>query len=64
MSDLQLTPARVGLILLILLLLGAIIFRVFTSSECSEVRPSSTPENGERVAPDTGVRGLRGSLQQ
>ena len=62
--DLQLTPTRVGLILLMLLLLGAIIFRVFTWSECSEVRPSNTAENGERVAPNTGVRGLRGSLQQ
>jgi hypothetical protein len=64
LSDLQLTPARVGLILLMLLLLGAIIFRVFTASEFSEVRPSSTAENGERAAPNTGVRGLRGSLQQ
>jgi hypothetical protein len=64
LSDLQLTPARVGLILLMLLLLGAIVFRVVTASEYSEVRPSSTPENGERVAPTTGVRGLRGSLLQ
>jgi hypothetical protein len=63
LSDLQLTPARVGLILLMLLLLGAIVFRVITASERSEVRPSATPENGERVAPDTGVRGLRGSLE-
>jgi hypothetical protein len=64
LSDLQLTPARVGLFLLMLLLLGAIVFRVVTASEYSEVRPSSTPENGERVAPTTGVRGLRGSLLQ
>lgn len=64
LSDLQLTPARVGLILLMLLLLGAIVFRVISTSEHSEVRPSSTPENGERVAPTTGVRGLRGSLLQ
>ena len=61
LSDLQLTPARVGLILLMLLLLGVIVFRVVTASEYREVRPSSTPE---RVAPTTGVRGLRGSLQQ
>jgi len=66
LSDLQLTPARVGLILLMLLLLGAIVFRVVTASEYREVRPSSTgtPENAERGAPTTGVRGLRGSLQQ
>jgi hypothetical protein len=64
LSDLQLTPARVGLLLLMLLLIGAIVFRVVTASEYSEVRPSSTPENGERVAPTTGVRGLRGSLLQ
>ena len=63
LSDLQLTPTRVGLILLMLLLLGAIVFRVITASEHSEVRPSTTPENGERVAPNTGVRGLRGSLE-
>jgi hypothetical protein len=64
LSDLQLTPARVGLILLMLLLLGAIVFRFVTASEYREVRPSSTPENAERGAPTTGVRGLRGSLQQ
>ena len=64
LSDLQLTPARVGLILLMLLLLGAILFRVVTAFEYSEVRPSTAPENGERVAPTTGVRGLRGSLLQ
>jgi hypothetical protein len=61
--DLQLTPTRVGLMLLMLLLLGAIVFRVITASEHREVRPSITPENGERVAPNTGVRGLRGSLE-
>jgi len=63
LSDLQLTPTRVGLILLMLLLLGAIVFRVITASEHREVRPSTTPDNSERVAPNTGVRGLRGSLE-
>ena len=62
-SDPYLTPARTGLILLALLLLGAIVFRVITASEHREVRPSTTPENSERVAPNTGVRGLRGSLE-
>ena len=64
LSDLELTPARVGLILLMVLLLGAIVFRVTTASEHSEARPSVTPENGERVTPNTGIRGLRGSLLQ
>jgi hypothetical protein len=64
LSDLQLTPARVGLLLLMLLLLGAIVFRVVAASEYPEFRPLSTRENAERVAPTTGVRGLRGSLQQ
>jgi hypothetical protein len=64
LSDLQLTPARVGLFLLMLLLLGAIFVRVITASEDSDVRPPTTPENSARVTPDAGgVRGLRGSLQ-
>ena len=63
LSDLQPTPARVGLILLMVLLLGAIVVRVITESEHREVRPPTTPENGKPVAPNTGVRGLRGSLQ-
>jgi hypothetical protein len=62
-SDLQLTPARVGLLLLVALLLGAMVVRVTIASEDSEVRPPSTPESGERVTPNTGVRGLRGSLE-
>jgi len=62
LSDLQLTPARVGLIMLMVLLLGAIIVRVITGSEHNDVRPPATPENGGRVTQDTGVRGLRGSL--
>jgi hypothetical protein len=41
LSDLQLTPARVGLILLMLLLFGAIVFRVVTASEYRRfVRPA------------------------
>ena len=62
LSDLHLTPARTGLILLTVLLLGAIIVRVITESEHNDVRPPATPENTGRVTPDTGVRGLRGSL--
>jgi hypothetical protein len=62
LSDLHLTPARTGLILLTVLLLGAIIVRVITGSEHNDVRPPATPENTGRATPDTGVRGLRGSL--
>jgi hypothetical protein len=62
LSGLHLTPARVGLIMLMVLVLGAIVVRVITASEHSDVRTPATPENGGRVTPDTGVRGLRGSL--
>jgi hypothetical protein len=61
--DRQLTPARVGLILLMVLLLGAMIVRVVTASEDREVRTPTAPEYGEQVTPNTGVKGLRGSLQ-
>ena len=61
-SNPYLTPARVGLMMLMVLLLGAIIVRVITGSEQSDVRAPATPENGGRATPDTGVRGLRGSL--
>jgi hypothetical protein len=62
LSDLHLTPARTGLIMLMVLLLGAIVVRVITGPEHSDVRTPATPENAGRVTPDTGVRGLRGSL--
>ena len=61
--DRQLTPARVGLILLMVLLLGATVVRVVTAFEDSGVRPPTAADNGEPVSPTTGVRGLRGSLQ-
>ena len=61
-SDLQLTPARTGLIMLVVLLLGLIVVRVITASEHSDVRSPATPELVGRATPDTGVRGLRGSL--
>ena len=47
-SNLYLTPARTGLIMVTLLLLGAIVVRVITVSEHSEV--------------DIGIADLRGSL--
>jgi hypothetical protein len=61
--DRHLTPARTGLILLVVLVLGAIVVRVITASEHSDVRTPTTHESVGRVSPDTGgVRGLRGSL--
>ena len=62
-SDPYLTPARTGLILLALLLLGAIVVRVITASEHSDVRTPATPESGGPVTQGTGVRGLRGSVE-
>lgn len=61
-SNLYLTPALTGLIMVTVLLLGAIVIRVITVSEHSEVRTHATPENGGRATPDMGVADLRGSL--
>lgn len=55
-----LTPVRVGLILIAVLLLGLIAARVVAVSEPSEVRTGTISESGGR--PATGVKGLRGSL--
>jgi hypothetical protein len=63
LSNFYLTPARTGLIMLTVLLLGAIVVQVVTVPEHREVRTPATAENGGRVTSDTGVRGLRGSLQ-
>jgi hypothetical protein len=62
LSNLYLTPARTGLIMVVLLLLGAIVVRVTTVSEHREVRTHTTPENGGRVTLNIGVADLRGSL--
>ena len=62
LSNLYLTPARAGLIMVTVLLVGAIIIRVITGSEHSDVRTHTTPENGGRVTLDVGVADLRGSL--
>jgi len=62
LSNLYLNPARMGLIMLTVLLLGAIVVRVITMSEHSDVRTHTTPENGGRVTLDVGVADLRGSL--
>ena len=62
LSNLYLTPARTGLIVLSVILLGAIVVRIITASEHSDVRSPTTPENGGRVTLNIGVADLRGSL--
>jgi hypothetical protein len=59
LSDLHLTPARTGLIVVAAFLLCAIIVRVITVSEHSEVRAH---EVGSQSTLDVGVADLRGSL--
>ena len=61
-SNPHLTPALAGLIMVMLLLLGAIVVRVITVPEHSEVRTHSAPENDGRGTRDIGVSDLRGSL--
>jgi hypothetical protein len=71
-SNLYLTAALLGPIMVTLLLLGAIAVRsvgpdekngrVVTVSEHSGTRTQITPENGGRVTLDIGVADLRGSL--
>jgi hypothetical protein len=59
----DLTPPRVGLILIAVLVLGVIFARVIVMSGQSEDRTDSIPETSGRATMDTGgVRGLRGSL--
>jgi hypothetical protein len=62
LSNLYLTPAQTGLLMLTVLLLGAIVVQVITVSEHSEVRTHTGPANGGRVTLDIGVADLRGSL--
>ena len=61
-SNLYLTPALIGLIMVTVLSLGAIAFRVITVPGHNVVRMHTTPENGGRVTSDSGVADLRGSL--
>lgn len=60
--DLHFTPARVGLILIAVLVFGVIFARVIMMPERAEVRTEIRPESGEPVTQGTGIRGLRGSL--
>ncbi len=62
-SNRYLTPARTGLIVITLLLLGVIFGRVITELGHSDVHThTTTRENGGGVIPDIGVADLRGSL--
>ncbi|WFU20222.1 hypothetical protein [Bradyrhizobium sp. CB3481] len=61
--DPNLTPARAGLIMIGVLVLGVIFVRVLTMSEQSEVRTDTTSGNAGRATVDVGgIKGLRGSL--
>jgi hypothetical protein len=76
-SDLTLTPALTGLVMVALLVVGAIAVRVVTASGQSEVRTHSARETRgqggldrganqratDRGNPDGGIRGLRGMLE-
>ncbi len=55
-----LTPVRVGLILVAVVVLGVIFARVIMMSGQGEDRTDSIPEKAGGVT--TGIKGLRGSL--
>jgi hypothetical protein len=57
----DLTPVRVGLILIAVLVFGVIFARVIIMSGQSEDRTDSIPEKDARTTVG-GVKGLRGSL--
>ena len=61
-SDLHLTPARTGLIIVAAFLLCAVLVRVITLTEAAAVRAPTAPENVARVTLDIGIADLRGSL--
>ncbi len=78
LSDLTLTPALTGLVMVALLLVGAIAVRLITASEQGDVRTHAiraTVSQGalnqgamnqrttDQGTSDTGIRGLRGTLQ-
>jgi hypothetical protein len=61
-SDLYLTPARTGLLIIALLLFGVIIGRAITALGESDIRTHTARANSGDVNPDIGAAGLRGSL--
>jgi len=73
LSNLHLTPVLTGLIMVTVFLLGAIVVRVTTVSEQSEVRTHTIRETGgqgtldraplDRAPLDIGVADLKGTLQ-
>ena len=61
--DPYLTPARAGLIMIAVVVLGVIFVRVIMISGHSEVRTDTPPESVGRATVDIGgIKGLRGSL--
>ena len=76
-SDLTLTPALTGLVIVALLVVGAIAVRVVTASDQREARTHAAGETRgqggldrgvnqratDRGNPDGGIRGLRGTLE-
>ena len=62
LSNLYLTPARTGLIMLTVLLLGVIVVRVITVPGRSDIRTHTPNETSGRVTLDMGTADLRGSL--
>jgi hypothetical protein len=67
LSNLYLTPARTGLIMLTVLLVGVIVVRVITVPGItvpgrSDIRTHTPNETSGRVTLDIGTADLRGSL--
>ena len=58
-SNLYLTPARTGLLMVALFLLGGLALRVISVSDSREVRTLGAPDKLGEVAPDIGIRDLR-----
>jgi hypothetical protein len=61
-SNLYVTPARVGLILVALIVLGVTVGRIITVLGQSDASTHTTRGNGGQVTVDIGVADLRGSL--
>lgn len=57
-----LTPARVGLIMIAVVVFGVIFVRAITMSEPDAIRADIRPEGVDHATQGTGIRGLRGSL--
>jgi hypothetical protein len=61
-SNLHLTPALTGLMVITVLLFGAMVVRVITVSDHPEVGTPTIRDNNGGASPDMGVADLRGSL--